>query len=94
MLIMAGGGNGTPLALGWSSRAFDDLVYKSPRSQFLDSVEQRTQLSTWLSPLPASRRSLDHGIAQPRHAVATSRQAWRGRTGVGHGVNSLVVPKS
>jgi hypothetical protein len=35
-------------ALGWSSRAFDDLVAKSPRSKFLDSVEQRTQVSTRL----------------------------------------------
>jgi hypothetical protein len=35
-------------ALGWSSRAFDDLVAESPRSDFLDSVEQRTQVSTWL----------------------------------------------
>jgi hypothetical protein len=35
-------------ALGWSARAFDDLVAESPRSVFLDSVEQRTQVSTWL----------------------------------------------
>ncbi|MFL6046371.1 MAG: hypothetical protein ACJ72M_14805 [Propionibacteriaceae bacterium] len=35
-------------ALGFSSRAFDDLVAKSPRSKFLDSVEQRAQVSTWL----------------------------------------------
>jgi hypothetical protein len=36
------------LALGWSSRAFDDLVAESPRSNFLDSVEQRSQLPTRL----------------------------------------------
>jgi hypothetical protein len=35
-------------ALGYSSRAFDDLVAESPRSDFLDSVEQRAQVSTWL----------------------------------------------
>jgi hypothetical protein len=35
-------------ALGFSSRAFDDLVANSPRSKFLDSVEQRAQLSTRL----------------------------------------------
>jgi hypothetical protein len=35
-------------ALGWSSRAFDDLVAESPRSNFLDSVEQRSQLPTRL----------------------------------------------
>jgi hypothetical protein len=28
------------LALGWSARAFDDLVADSPRSDFLDAVEQ------------------------------------------------------
>jgi hypothetical protein len=38
------------VALCWSSRAFDDLVYKSPRSDFLDSIEHRTQLRTWLQP--------------------------------------------
>ena len=34
--------------LGWSSRAVDDLIAESPRSDFLDSVEQRTQFSTRL----------------------------------------------
>jgi hypothetical protein len=34
--------------LGWSSRAVDDLIAESPRSDFLDSVEQRTQLATRL----------------------------------------------
>jgi hypothetical protein len=42
------------LALCWSSRAFDDLVYKSPRSDFLDSIEHRTQRRTWLQPKPMS----------------------------------------
>lgn len=43
------------LALGWSSRAFDDLVYESPRSDFLNSVEQRTGLELWLSPVAPTR---------------------------------------
>jgi hypothetical protein len=44
------------LALGWSSRAFDDLAYKSPRSDFLNSVEQRTGLDLWLQPKPTPTR--------------------------------------
>lgn len=36
------------LALGWSSRAFDDLVAESPLSNFFDGVEQRSQLPTRL----------------------------------------------
>jgi hypothetical protein len=36
------------LGLAWSSRAFDDLVDESSRSDFLDWVERRTQLATRL----------------------------------------------
>ena len=38
------------LALGWSSRAFDDLAYKSPRSDFLNSVERVQGLTFGYSP--------------------------------------------
>jgi hypothetical protein len=45
------------LALGLSSRAFDDLVAESPRSDFLDGVEQRAELVTRLQPLDHGDRS-------------------------------------
>jgi hypothetical protein len=48
LLSVASVGGIAVLALGWASRAVDDLVGESPRSDFLDNVEQRTQFATRL----------------------------------------------
>jgi hypothetical protein len=61
-------------ALGLLSRAFDDLVAESPRSDFLDSVEQRAQVSTWLK-IKAWNYTDDHDFSGTMRRRASSMLA-------------------